>query len=971
MPDLGATSIQVRDSEREQDLARTRRAKGDLAGALAIYSSLRAQQADLVAAYLGEAQVLSEMGRAEEAEPILIEAVARFPQELGPVIERARLAQQRGNLAESARRWTIVRTRAPHHVAGYTGSAAVHREQGRPDLAEALLRQATERFPDDPGVAIDYAWIAQRCGAWAEALGRWDAVAERFPQYSTGKTQGAVALRELHRYDEAEVRLREAMRQWPHERGPMVEYAWIPCARRDWPQALDRWEQVRDRFPETPESHLRVAMVLVDLWRFDDAERAFQAGMARFPDDSQFAIEHARLAFRHNKYDEALRHFTYVRERFPNEEAGWIGGAQTLRHQFKLAEADLLLEDALGRFPSKPAVLIEYIRVPIAPVVKAERDWNVALARLRLLRDRFPGFVPGLLTAIQILCEGEQLEEAEAWASEAIRRLPNDLPLAVAHARVARERGDWVEALHRFEQVNERFPGNPDAIAGLGAALTGVGRLDEADRLLGDALSRFSYHPDLFAEYARVAVRREDWSAALTRWTDAHRCFPDEARFAHRVFEMQLRLADQGTPQTDAGYQPPVAAASAQPTALANEERRRIRDTLLHFESLGGRGLGCEFGIFQRDYGAEPLGLLRWADMPPDKLVEVLVSRFAGVGEPDNTVMFVDREHGRPEYCTQDKRGMMFMRTFVFEEDEPSDRMWSQALRRLKFLADKLICDLEAAEKIFVYRITSRNLSEAEVDAIWRAVRSYGDNTLLYVRYEDAAHPNGMVEVVKPGLMIGYMDRFKQLPNGELTAAPANASWAEVCRRAHDLWVSGVTKAGVAGAMLQATQDAWKTPPDDATLRGGVAAPPAAVTCARLAFGAGGNADGHLGRGWSAGEDGFRWMIDDASEFWMDVLDVGPHTLTLDLHPHVGQIKCPVQRVSILVGGKVLHRSELTAPIVCNIAVAPAVGRPSARLEIVIEHPDAISPRALSGSNDDRTLALAIREARLSPSARE
>ena len=76
-------------------------------------------------------------------------------------------------------------------------------------------------------------------------------------------------------------------------------------------------------------------------------------------------------------------------------------------------------------------------------------------------------------------------------------------------------------------------------------------------------------------------------------------------------------------------------------------------------------------------------------------------------------------------------------------------------------------------EKIFVYRVTDRNLREEEIDSIWRAVRAYGDSTLLYVRYEDAEHPNGTVAIVKPGLMVGYMDRFKQLPTGELTAAPA------------------------------------------------------------------------------------------------------------------------------------------------------------------------------------------------------
>lgn len=956
MPDVGISLAAKQTPEQLLGLALAKRSAADHAGALAIYAEIRGNHPDGLAPYIGEVQVLRDLGRTEEAEALLVETVARFPAELAPVIERARSAQQRGDMAEAGRRWANVRIRAPGHVAGYAGAAAILREQGRYAEAEAVLRDAMARFPDDVGAAMDYAWIAHRKGNWEEALRRWDDAHARFPQHLTGLTVGAVALRELHRYEEADARLKEAIRRWPNERGPTVEYAWIPCARRDWPEALRRWELVRDQFPEVPESHLRVAMILVDLWRFDDAERVFTEGMQRFPRYADFAIEYARLAYRHNQYDEAGQRFARVREQFPNESAGWIGGAQVLKHLFKLSEADRLLEDAIRRIPGDPAILIEYARVPIAPVVKAERNWEAALARLRMLRDRFPGCQRGLMAAIQILCEGEQLDDAEAWASDAVKRLENDPQLAVAHGNVARERGDWTEATRRFERALERFPGNPNVIAGLGGALTGVGRFDEADRLLEEAIAKFPYHSNLLSEYAQVAARRDDWDRALTRWTNAQQRFPDENHFAHRVFEARLRLADLELARGSVGYQPPADTAPNPPTRQSDDERSRTRQMLLHFESLGGRGLGCEFGIFQRDYGAEPLGLLRWADMPPDKLVEVLRTRFAGVGDPDNTMLFVDREHGRPEYCTQDKRGMMFMRAFIYEDDMPYDRMWSQALRRLKFLRGKLIGDLEAGDKVFVYRITARNLTPDEIDGIWHAVRSYGDSTLLYVRYEDEEHPNGTVEMVKPGLMIGYIDRFKQLPNGDLTAAPPGKSWAEICRKAYTLWSAGEIASGrtvsQASPRVEASKEALPSVGAEGVL-------------SHLQFGRGGNADAYLGRGWSSGEDGFRWMVDDVSEFWMGAAASGPYTMTLDLHPNTEKTAHPAQRVTISVGGTDLYRADLSGPVTCDITIPETVPLSGGRIHIVIQHPDAISPQALTGASDVRHLALAIREARL------
>jgi len=62
----------------------------------------------------------------------------------------------------------------------------------------------------------------------------------------------------------------------------------------------------------------------------------------------------------------------------------------------------------------------------------------------------------------------------------------------------------------------------PDASQGyvvLGDALREAGRLDEADLTLAEAVKRF---PDALwaaVQHALVAVRRQDWSEALRRWS--------------------------------------------------------------------------------------------------------------------------------------------------------------------------------------------------------------------------------------------------------------------------------------------------------------------------------------------------------------------------------------------------------------------------------------------------------------------
>ena len=69
----------------------------------------------------------------------------------------------------------------------------------------------------------------------------------------------------------------------------------------------------------------------------------------------------------------------------------------------------------------------------------------------------------------------------------------------------------------------------------------------------------------------------------------------------------------------------------------------------MRFESLGSN---CEFGLVQRNFGAEPLSLLRWSNLTPTSLCAMLETRFDDVGNPENSFVQI---HG-DEYLTGDSR---------------------------------------------------------------------------------------------------------------------------------------------------------------------------------------------------------------------------------------------------------------------------------------------------------------------------
>ena len=228
----------------------------------------------------------------------------------------------------------------------------------------------------------------------------------------------------------------------------------------------------------------------------------------------------------------------------------------------------------------------------------------------------------------------------------------------------------------------------------------------------------------MFASYASIAMRRQDWDEALRRWAEMSRRFPDDPAVAQRIFEVRLRLAETGRePRTTTDIPPVDEAAGDDMQTLVQQ-----------FESLGGAGHGCEFGLFQRHFGSEPLGLLRWADLGPELLTRALETEFEGVGEREHTELFTP-PGDRPEYWTRDRRYWMAMRCFIFADQIPYEKMYTQACRRLQFLRRKLIEDLRSGEKIFVFKALQGNLTEPELQRLHAAIRRYGSNTFLYVGY--------------------------------------------------------------------------------------------------------------------------------------------------------------------------------------------------------------------------------------------
>lgn len=203
------------------------------------------------------------------------------------------------------------------------------------------------------------------------------------------------------------------------------------------------------------------------------------------------------------------------------------------------------------------------------------------------------------------------------------------------------------------------------------------------------------------------------------------------------------------------------------------------RDLMLRFCSLGGN---CEFGFAQREFGAEPIDLLRWAATPYPRLLQLLAARFADIGKPDE--LSVNGEGG----------AMMIHHAGLglhWHAFPAKNATWAQIhardVKRLPFLARKLTDDLTAAERIFVYRpLFGATITLDLAQELLDAMDTFGGAPRLLVVHDGADAP--VIEAVHARIMFGRIVQF-----ADQRAVPATtraADWLALCRAAIDALVT-------------------------------------------------------------------------------------------------------------------------------------------------------------------------------------
>jgi len=304
----------------------------------------------------------------------------------GELVQKVRDGAVRRDHAAVRRDWSEMWQRYPDYAMTAREALVAVVDIGLYDEADEVLSKSVEKYFSLPKIAELWAEVALARGDYTEAIRRWTIVRTRFPGEARAFAMSAVTLKHLGRTQEAEAMLVQAAQIDPGDYVVVSQYAALATEQGDWPEALRRWNLVRERF-SNPAVLLSLAVALRELGRQDESIAVLDEARWRFPDDSRALVELAWIAHRRGDWPEALRQWAHLRDGFPQVTVGYIAGAQALRSAGRLEEAEALLLVAVDRLAAVSAEpLVEYARF-----AHERQDWPQAIRRWEMVRANAPG----------------------------------------------------------------------------------------------------------------------------------------------------------------------------------------------------------------------------------------------------------------------------------------------------------------------------------------------------------------------------------------------------------------------------------------------------------------------------------------------------------------------------------------------------------------------------------------------------
>jgi tetratricopeptide (TPR) repeat protein len=194
-----------------------------------------------------------------------------------------------------------------------------------------------------------YTWVVIVIGVtlWCITLTWW----VRNIRVRLASDQEQMARRESSAYGWSEDRARDIMERYPRANSPKCAYAEFALHRRDWEEALRRFELALAHDRRSAHAYAGAAAALRALKRLDKSDALLRRAEKRCTDRRLLHAQFAWNAMARQNWREADRRWGMHRQIYPKQKVGYEQGERALRRAGLVEEADALAAEIARLFP--------------------------------------------------------------------------------------------------------------------------------------------------------------------------------------------------------------------------------------------------------------------------------------------------------------------------------------------------------------------------------------------------------------------------------------------------------------------------------------------------------------------------------------------------------------------------------------------------------------------------------------------
>jgi len=457
---------------------------------------------------------LGQVDRWREAAGLVEDALADHP-DSGPLYAlKAWIKLRRGApddallLLGEARIWDL-RREGYYWLARYLVSVELRQEEE----SERFVTMAAGFLPDEPLAQLTAARFFWRRADLEEAVVFYKHAVLAGPTIAENWTELGGALYAAGRTRQAQDTLRHALELDPGNAGAARHLCSILRSAGHSQEALEVLRSASEARPERVELLAAYGDMAAQMWRTDDAQRAYELSFARDPEFHAGKVGLALMLARRRRHAEAQQLLADLLQAHPDYQPARLALGRMLADQGETGQAIEALAEGIRDpdYEARVRLAMAHAFYRAGQYAEAERSARIALAA-----EPTAG---GYATLARIFMALEQWDKAETAVGKALETSPGLAVSQLAAAQLARARERYQEALASAEQAVELDPFCVDAHELAGRLCLRLNKSRKCIQLWERALELNPWDAQLHWETAEaLRTKRHDMPGAVRHY---------------------------------------------------------------------------------------------------------------------------------------------------------------------------------------------------------------------------------------------------------------------------------------------------------------------------------------------------------------------------------------------------------------------------------------------------------------------